>query len=105
SESPNPAPRSTSGISNFLPDRGGHSISQKLLLSLPGSQSPSNAHAFTIFPLVCLTVPKAMKLPFAVNPVSSVNSLFAASSGSSPSTYSPFGTVHAPASFPVQNGP
>src|SRR5438045_887329 len=46
-----------------------------------------------------------MNSPSGLDPVSSSNSLFAASSGSSPSSYSPFGIDHAPWSFFFQKGP
>src|SRR5690606_9730288 len=56
SRSKNPA-RSTSGKLCFRPERGGHSISKRLLRSAAGSQSPSNAQACTLFPLFSRTLP------------------------------------------------
>jgi len=46
-----------------------------------------------------------MNSPTGLIPVSSSNSLLAASSGFSPSAYSPFGIDHAPSSFFFQKGP
>jgi hypothetical protein len=98
-------PRSTSEISRCRPECGGHSIWQTLLLRLEGSQSPSKAHAVTVLPPACLMVPSSTKGPSEAKPVSSVNSLRAASNGGSPSTYSPFVIDHAPTSLLAQNGP
>src|SRR5579859_7082306 len=101
----NQQPRSISGISSNLPERGGHSILHLLLTSLAGSQSPSTAQALTIFPPDCFTAPKSSSFPCAINAVSSKNSRLAASNGSSSAAYSPFGIDHAPRSFFAQKGP
>src|SRR5437667_5551799 len=76
-----------------------------LLLRAAGSQFPSYAQALISFPLGCLIAVSWMNCPFAVNPVSSSNSRCAAVRASSLSTYSPFGSDHAPWSFLAQNGP
>jgi hypothetical protein len=86
----------------LLPDFGGHSISKLLHVSFSGSKSPSQANACTILPLFCFTGVKAMNGACATKPVSSVNSRSAAASNSSPGSTSPFGIVHAPASFLAQ---
>ena len=101
----NQSARSTSGNSCCRPDFGGHSIENMLLRISFGEQSPSRAHTITIFPLGCLICCKGRNSPAGAIPVSSSNSLFAASSGSSPSTYSPLGIDQAPTSLFFQNGP
>src|ERR1700733_9723080 len=101
----NQRPLSISGISRRRPERGGHSISHVLLFRFAGSQSPSNAHAATHFPLFCLIVPRSRNDPAALKPVSSSNSRRAAASGFSSSSYSPLGMVHAPSFFLAQMGP
>ena len=82
-----------------------HSITHRLLFICKGSQSPSNAHAVTVFPPACLITPRSRNTAPAVNPVSSWNSRRAASSASSSSLYSPFGMDQAPLSFFAQYGP
>src|ERR1700677_3238958 len=101
----NQSPRSTSAISILRPERGGHSTSHRLLISLLGSQLPSKAHAETTLPPTCRTWPSSRKFPWAAKPVSSWNSRLAASSGSSPSAYSPLQIDQAPISFLAQKGP
>src|SRR5580692_1658035 len=98
--------RSTSGNSCFFPDFGGHSIENELLRIASASQSPSTAHAVITLPELSLISDSKDNSPIAgANPVSSWNSLFAAASGSSPVTYSPFGIDQAPRSFFDQYGP
>src|SRR4051812_18241065 len=41
------------------PERGGHSISNRLLVTVPASASPSTAHAVTTLPPGCFTSPSA----------------------------------------------
>src|SRR5215472_19106698 len=101
----NQSARSISGNSTSCPDFGGHLIENVLLPTSVGEQSPSNAQAEITFPPDCFVWSSAMNFPSALIPVSSSNSRFAASSGSSPSSYSPLGIDHAPASFFFQNGP
>jgi|SRR5579871_388374 len=101
----NHPPRSTSGNSCICPDRGGHSISNTLLRKSAASNSPATAHAATTFPPGCLIVPTSRKSPSTAKPVSSQNSRLAASSPSSPTSYSPFGIDQAPRSFLAQKGP
>ena len=101
----NHSPRSTSGISNLFPERGGHSISQVLLARSEGSQFPAKAQALTSLPLFCRTVPRSTKGGVARKPVFSLNSRWAAASGSSPALNSPFGIVHEPLFFFAQIGP
>ena len=69
------------------------------------AQSPSAAHASTVLPLLIFTGDNCMKWLPTLNPVSSLNSRNAASSGSSPGSIKPFGMDHAPTSLPFQNGP
>src|ERR1039458_2925723 len=59
----------------------------------------------TIFPLFCTTSPRGTNGPFTGKPVSSRNSRFAASRGTSGSRYSPLGTDHDSASFFAHKGP
>jgi hypothetical protein len=100
SSSSNQPARSTSGNCLNRPERGGHSREKVLLLIVVGSQSASTAKAWTTFPPACFTGVRVAKFPATRSPVSSVNSRFAACSGSSPSSNSPFGMDHAPLSLP-----
>src|SRR5580700_11610329 len=88
-----------------MPDFGGHSIRNVLLINSAGSTSASSAQADTSFPLGCLSGASATNVPAAVNDVSSVNSRFAASSASASGAYSPFGIDQEPSSFFSQKGP
>ena len=49
--------RSTSGNRCILPERGGHSSSNVLLLRPSTSNSPRAAHAWTVLPPACCTLP------------------------------------------------
>ena len=62
--------RSISGNSCFFPERGGHSIVNVLLLVAAGSQSPSNAHAWTALPPFCINVPSTRNSSCGGNPSS-----------------------------------
>ena len=97
--------RSTSGNDVLRPLRGGHSSSNRLLRSSLGSNSPSRAKAVTTLRPGCTISPSDTTSPSTRLPVSSSSSRRAAASGSSPSTYSPFGIDQAPRSFFAQNGP
>ncbi len=97
--------RSTSGKSCCRPDFGGHSMEKVLLWSVCGSNSPSIAHAAMVLPPGCLNSPSCMNRPSTDAPVSSLNSRFAAESGSSSDAQSPLGIDDTPASFFCQNGP
>ncbi len=101
----NHSARSASGKCCFVPPRGGHSISKRLLRNAAGSKSPCRAKAVTIFPLGWRWVPSGISSPVGWPPVSSRNSRLAAASGSSPSAYSPLGIDQAPRSRLLQNGP
>ena len=59
----NHSARSSSGNHCRRPDRGGHSISNVLLLSEAASQLPSTAHTCTSFPPGCLASPSGRNLP------------------------------------------
>src|SRR5205823_4956961 len=63
------------------------------------------AHAWTVFPPDCLTDVKAANGPDGLRPVSSSNSLRAASNKSSSGSASPLGIDHAPWSLLRKNGP
>ncbi len=63
------------------------------------------AQASTVFPPFCRMFPNGMKLPNGDISVSSLNSLFAVESTSSPAETSPFSVLHAPKSYFTQNGP
>jgi hypothetical protein len=91
--------RSTSRNSCHRPDFGGHSMENVLLRMSSGEQSPSTAHTVITLPVGCVIFPRGKNSPLASNPVSSWNSLFAATSASSSSPYSPFGMDHAPSSL------
>jgi hypothetical protein len=91
--------RGLSEINIFLPERGGHSISQVLLTRSEGSQLPSEAQATTILPVFCFTDPSSINGSLTLNPVSSLNSRIAATSGSSSVLYSPLGRVQEPSFF------
>lgn len=97
--------RSTSGNSCRRPDFGGHSMENVLLRAPSGEQSPSTAHTVIALPVGCVICPSGKNSPLAAYPVSSWNSLFAATSASSSSPYSPLGMDHAPSSLFFQNGP
>jgi hypothetical protein len=97
--------RSTSEKLACFPDFGGHSSKKVLLTKLAESKSLSIAHATIILPPGCLKVPNSRNLPSAIIPVSSRSSLLAATSGSSDSSYKPFGIDHEPSSFFAQKGP
>src|ERR1051326_1526088 len=101
----NQPPRSTSGKDCIRPERGGHSISNKLPLTLEASQLPSTAQASTCLPLGCLKAPSETNSPSTAKPVSSWNSRRAQARASSPSSSRPFGMDQAPASLFFQNGP
>ena len=103
--SENHSPRSTSGNSCDRPDPRGHSIENRLLRIADASQSLSNAHAVTSFPLACRSCPRERNSPSGRIPVSSSNSRIAAASAPSLSGYSPFGIVHDSRSLFFQNGP
>ncbi len=96
---------STSGYSLIFPEFFGHSIVKELLSILVTSRSFSSAQAWTIFPLGCLTSPNSMNLPSTSSPVSSLNSLLAASRAFSVSSKRPLGIDQAASSFLAQNGP
>src|SRR4051812_37939483 len=71
---PNQPIRSISGNCFFWPERGGHSISNKLLENPDRSKLASKVKPCTVLPLFCRTGCSATKGPCAVNPVSSLNS-------------------------------
>src|SRR5438067_1328399 len=53
--------RSISGKSCVRPERGGHSIAKVFdATTKPAGKSPSNAHACTVLPPFCFTVPSSM---------------------------------------------
>src|SRR6266566_5152491 len=74
-------------------------------MSVAGSNSPSSPQAVTTLRPACVTSPSGRKWPCGRAPVSSSNSRLATTSASSPSEYSPFAIIQAPASFLAQNGP
>jgi hypothetical protein len=74
----------------------GHSARIGLLLTRPGSASPSHAQAWTSLPAFWRTLPSGTKGPSGRTPVSSSNSRTAAAKRSSPSSTRPFGRSHAP---------
>ena len=86
---------STSGNSAVLPERGGHSIANILLLSRAGSKSPSHPQATIVFPPACLCAPRSRNWPSAASgllqkfPLGGGQQVFAPSA-------SPFGMDHAP---------
>lgn len=96
--------RSISGKFCLFPERGGHSISNRLLEKVPRSKSASIAKAWTVFPLFWRNGLSAIKGPAALRPVSSLNSRFAQVSKSPDSTL-PFGIDQAPSSLLRQYGP
>ncbi len=97
--------RSTSGKLRITPDPLGHSISNSLLRTLVVSKPASTAYAVILLPLDCLIVPSATRSPTGKgDPISSRNSRAAATSGSSPSSYSPLGIDQPRSSFLAQNG-
>src|SRR6185369_17363891 len=87
----NQSPLSISGKPWILPDFGGHSRSNVLLLMVAVSNSPSHAQASTFFPDFNLIGDNSVNLPSRSTPVSSWNSRRAAVKGSSSSLNSPFG--------------
>jgi len=101
----NHSARSISGMVTRLPDRGGHSISQRLLRTSAGSRSSSTAQAWTILPPACRTIPRGTGLPRGRCPVSSSNSRSAAASRSSPAAGTPLGIDQTPSSLRAQTGP
>src|ERR1035437_4900118 len=102
----NHSARSTSGTSISLPDRGGHSSSNVLLVVAPASRSPAMAQTRTSLPPFWRTSPSSRAGPSGTGtPSSSSNSRRAAASGSSSGAYSPLGIDQAPASRRAQNGP
>ena len=105
SSNENQSARSTSGNSCWRPDFGGHSIENVLLRIALDEECPSTAQALTAFPPGCFIWSRETNSPAGLIPVSSSNSRFAASSGSSFSPYSPLGIDHAPASLSFQKGP
>src|ERR1039457_4628989 len=105
SSTENQLARSTSGNCCIGPVFGGHSIEKVLLRISSAEQSPSSAHTVMTLPLGCLISSSEMNSPFGLRPVSSSNSRFAASRGSSPSAYSPLGIDQDPRSFFCQKGP
>src|SRR4029077_19489494 len=70
--------RSTSGNCWYLPERGGHSSSNRFdLHSNASGKSPLNAQACTILPPFCLIQPSSIHCPTfsGRNPTSSSNSI------------------------------
>ncbi len=71
---------------------------------LYSSKAICTDHAYTIFPFFCFIDANGVNVPSQLNPVSSVNALLAAWSGSS-SVKAPFVIVHTPLSLFFQKGP
>src|SRR6266540_5771097 len=96
----NHAALSISGNCCFLPDLGGHSSSNRLLLISLVFTLLFMAQARTCLPLFCVIGVNGMYWLFLTGkPVSSSNSRSAASRGSSSSENSPLGIDQAPASL------
>jgi hypothetical protein len=80
----NQAARSISGKARVFPLFGGHSISNVLLVIASASSSPSTANAATRLPQRCRMSPSGSRGPARTEPVSSRNSLRAATDASRP---------------------
>lgn len=79
--------------------------SKVLLRASVMSRSARTPNTVTTLPPDCFSDPKSIRGPSGThNPISSENSRRAASHGSSPPVYSPFGIDQAPSSFPPKTG-